>query len=328
VDLIPSGVRDDVREFFLLEEAERRGAHLADAQRASIQALQRAAKRRLVAASALTDPGDAPAAVLLYREAWGCLARALLLAEDASADALSLPAPPVVWDRLQKVLAARDAVAPEELAAVRDVLVTPDPVGVDRLTPEDARSLFDQLETAVRWLAQQVEARSKTQLKYARLLRQVGAAVVAVLVLADVVVRLLAPKDLALDKPVQATPAGYETTAEGAVDGLKNGRFGYHSQEAEQPFLTIDLQKAYLLSKITIFGRGECCYDQSIPMVVEVSVDGTSFRKVEERTTPFSESEPWVMKPPDTLARFVRVRMERHGSLVLSEIEVNGKLAK
>src|SRR5580698_7931434 len=313
--MIPSNVRGDLREFFLLEEAERRGAHLADAQRASIQAYQSAAKRRLVAASALTDPGDAAAAVLLYREAWACLARAILLAEDASAVPSSL-APPALWDRVQQVLAARDAVAPQELAAVRDVLVTPDPVGVDHLSPDGVRALSDRLETAIRWLAQQVEARSKTQLKYARLLRQVGAVVVAVAILAELLAILLAPRDIALDKPVQGTPAGYDTTAEGVVDGVKNGRFGYHSQEAEQPFLTIDLQKAYVLSKIAIFGRGECCFDQSIPLLVEVSADGTSFQKIEERTTSFSEAEPWVVKPAGTLARFVRLRVERHGVLV------------
>ncbi|HSY21569.1 MAG TPA: discoidin domain-containing protein [Polyangiaceae bacterium] len=325
--MIPSNVRGDVREFFLLEEAERRGAHLADGQRASIQAYQSAAKRRLVAASALTDPGDAPAAVLLYREAWGCLARAVLLADDASAAPSSL-APSALWDRVEQALAARNAVAPPELAAVRDVLVMPDPVGVDRLSPDDARALSDRLETAIRWLAQQVEARSKTQLRYARLLRQVGTAVVAVAILAEGLAILLAPKDIALDKPVQGTPAIYETSAEGVVDGVKNGRFGYHSQEADQAFLTIDLQKAYVLSKIAVFGRGECCFDQSIPLVVEVSADGTAFRKIEERTTSFSEAEPWVVKPTGTLARFVRVRVERRGVLVLSEIEVNGKLPK
>jgi hypothetical protein len=325
--MIPSTLRGDVREFFLLEEAERRGVNLADAQRAAIQAYQSAAKRRLVAASALTDPGDAPAAVLLYREAWACLARAVLLSEDASADPAALAAP-ALWDRQDRVLAARNAVVPEELAAVRDVLVTADPVRVDRLTPEDARALSDQLEAALHWLAQQVEARSKTQLKHARLLRQVGAAVVAVVVLVDVIARLLAPKNLALDKPVQATPGGYETTGEGAVDGVKNGRFGYHSVEAEQPFLTIDLQKAYALSKITVFGRGECCFDQSIPVVVEASLDGMAFHKVEERTTAFSESEPWVMTPGGTLARFIRIRVEHRGVLVLSEVEVNGKPLK
>lgn len=325
--MIPGSVRADVREFFLLEEAERRGAHLADAQRASIQAYQGAAKRRLVAAGALTDPGDAPAAVLLYREAWACLARAILLSEDASAELSSLPAP-ALWDRVEHVLAARSAIAPEELAAARDVLVTPDPVGVDRLTPDGARALFDELEAALRWLTLQVEARSKTQLKYERLLRQIGSFVLGGVILAAIVMRISAPKDLALDKPVQATPAGYETSAEGAVDGVKNGRFGYHSQEAEQPFLTVDLQKVYALSKITVFGRGECCFDQSIPLVVEVSADGVSFHKVEERTTAFSESEPWTMVLPGTPARLVRLRVERKGVLVLSEVEVNGKPAK
>jgi hypothetical protein len=327
-----ASVRGDLREFFLLEAAERRTAQLSPSQRESIQAYSAAAKRRLHAASALTDPGDAPTAVLLFREAWWCLTRAILLAEDEHADLAGL-SPLALWEKLERVFAGRvfagrALAAPHEIEDVRDLLLAPDPVRVDRLSPEDAGAVLEQLDTAVRWLVQLVEARSPAQLKWARTFRQVAAIAVLCAVVLDVIVRLLAPKNLALDKPTQSTPPLFETSAAAAVDGEKNGRFGFHSQESDSAFLTIDLQKIYDISKVKVFGRGECCFDQSIPLAFEISEDGATYRKVDERTTIFSEADPWVVTPASARARYLRLRVEHRAALVLSEVEAYGKLAK
>ncbi len=43
---------------------------------------------------------------------------------------------------------------------------------------------------------------------------------------------------------------------------------------------------------IKVFGRGDCCHDQSIPLTLEVSDYGTSFRSIAHRTAEFSEEDP------------------------------------
>jgi len=57
--------------------------------------------------------------------------------------------------------------------------------------------------------------------------------------------------------------------------------------------------------------------------VLEVSTDGTTYRQLAERVTAFSQMDPWVyLTPAHESARFVRVRGEHEGVLVLTEVEV------
>ena len=72
-------------------------------------------------------------------------------------------------------------------------------------------------------------------------------------------------------------------------------------------------------------GRGDCCFDQSIPLAIEVSDDGVTYREMARRTSPFSQKEPWVVALPRVAARFVRLRTLRHSVLVVSELEVYGR---
>jgi hypothetical protein len=55
---------------------------------------------------------------------------------------------------------------------------------------------------------------------------------------------------------------------------------------------------------------------------LEVSDDGTSFRKISERTVKFSESDPWIIKTGPLVTRYIRLRTERRSYLVVSEVEV------
>jgi hypothetical protein len=148
-----------------------------------------------------------------------------------------------------------------------------------------------------------------------------GLALVLVLVVAVSIART--PANVALHKPVNATAAAYDTTAAGAVDG-ELGRFGYHSQENDSPFLTVDLQKPTKITKVSVFGRGDCCFDQSVPLDLEISDDGSSFRSIGQRTTGFSSSSPWVVEVSPVVTRYVSVRAKHHGVLVLGEVEVYG----
>jgi hypothetical protein len=79
---------------------------------------------------------------------------------------------------------------------------------------------------------------------------------------------------------------------------------------------------------VNVFGRGDGYYDQSIPLSLEASDDGDTYRAVAQRDTPFSADDPWLIKPIDLVARFIRLRTLRRSYLVLGEVEVYGRKAK
>lgn len=135
----------------------------------------------------------------------------------------------------------------------------------------------------------------------------------------------LAHVNLALGKPVIASSQAFDTEPSGAVDGNRYGQLGFHSEKEASPWLRIDLGRATSIDRITVFGRADCCFDQSLPLVVEVSNDGLKYRPVAERNEPFTQYEPWRFVPEKSLvARFLRLRTTRLTYLVVSEVEVRG----
>lgn len=318
------GVGAALREFFLLERAERDNAELTVSQRECVRTYYDAALRRLSVADGIRGPGQTAVALSLYREAWLYLSSAVLASRDATADVRSL-APEQAWERLESALATGGIVAPPELEAAKPVLIAPDPLAIDRLGAEEASQAAEGLEISLRWLSRLVDARLPRALKVTRVARIAAAVTSAVVLLVSIAVWVSAPSNVALHKATRSSAPAYNTAPEGAVDGEKNGSFGFHSVEEESPWLTINLGRPHTIARVKVFGRGDGYNDQSIPLALEVSDDGASFRKLAERTEPFSEAEPWVVEVTSVVARFVRLRTERHSVLVLSEVEVYGR---
>jgi hypothetical protein len=322
-----SRFRTEVREFLLLEQAQRQSSNFTRSQRTAIRAYYDAAMRQRSAARDLRGPDQTHAALSLYRAAGLCLTFAYLISRDESIDAVTLT-PDSAFERLDRALESEHLKAPSDFTSARALLVTSDPLAVDSLTNEQAGRLADKIETSVRWLSTIVDPRSPRQLKLTRAARLAAAPIGAGVIVAWLTLRILSPPNVARDKPVRGSSTDWSTTAAGAVDGEKNGRFGFHTHEEDQPWLIIDLERSHPIGSVKVFGRGDCCFDQSIPLALEVSDDGVSFRMIGERTEPFSESEPWVFTPTPVVARFIRLRTERHSVLVVSEVEVYEKSEK
>ena len=134
--------------------------------------------------------------------------------------------------------------------------------------------------------------------------------------------------NLALHRPVKASSQAFNTLPEHAVDGKLYGQLGFHSAMEAHPWLLIDLGARYQITKVLAHGRPDCCFDQSIPLALEASDDGITFRTVTKRTTSFSSFDPWVSRPRSLVTRYVRFRTLRASVLVLSEVEVYGKRAR
>lgn len=121
---------------------------------------------------------------------------------------------------------------------------------------------------------------------------------------------------------VSASPSGHGTLAEAAVDGIRYAQLGYHSAGRRGPaHLTLDLGTSRYVDRIRVFGRGDCCFSQSIPLHLSLSDDGSQFERVLSLEHPFSQYQPWVARVAGK-TRFVRLSTDAGRFLVLSEVEV------
>jgi hypothetical protein len=320
--------REGVREFFLLERAEQKLAELDVSRREAVRNYYEAGNRRLNVAQDLRGPVQTPAALTLYRQGTHFLALAYLMSRsNANIDPAAV-GPEDAFQELDRALQADGAEVPAAYHRARPILVSSDPLDLDRLDADESGRCVEELEATSRWLAGLVDARSPAELKWMRVFR-IGVVVAgAVALLVMLVLRLIAPKNFALDKPATASSYMFGTVAAGAVDGAKNGTYGYHSLIEDSPWLSIDLGRPIAISKIKVFGRGDGYYDQSIPLALEVSDDGATYLQIAQRSEPFSEYDPWIVQPTALVTRHLRLKTMRHSYLVIGEVEVNGSVPK
>jgi F5/8 type C domain len=311
------------REFFLLQEEQRQSSSLAPAKFETMKTFRDAATRRLQAAQDLRGSSHTPAALPLYQQGSVLMALAFLVSKGRNVDPAKL-LPEEVFNQLDAALAEAGVVPPSDFHAARPILLSADPLAFDRLAADEVRRQAEGLENATRWLATLVNARSVRELKIARFMRLAIAVLVALGLLTWIGIKIFSPKNYALNRPATASSVhpAYGAPAPGANDGSKSGRFDFCSAEEELPWWMVDMQKPVNIGLIKVFGRGDCCYDQSVPLALEVSDDGTTFRQIADRTTSFSEANPWVIRPDGVTARFIRLRTQRRSVLVLSEVEV------
>jgi hypothetical protein len=325
--MVLSSARDNLRELLLLEKAERESASLSDTQRTAMRTYADAATSRVTVARDIRGTAQTPVALELYRRASLFYTLAFIASEDQTLDAATLT-PEQAYRKLDEVLQAKSLRSPPELARVKPFLLSDDPLDSDRMSPDQAEQASQELEVTTRWLSRLFELRSPQQLRIARFVRLGFVAASALALVVWLFALVLAPKNVARGRPttISGTTLG-GTTGAGAVDGSSSGLFGYHSALEESPWLSIDLGSRYLLNKVKVYGRGDGYYDQSVPLALEVSDDGTTYRQIAQRAEPFSSSDPWVVKP-DVPAQFIRLHTLRHSYLVLGEVEVFGPKAK
>jgi hypothetical protein len=310
-----------IREFFLLEEAERRISKVSESQRELSRLYHAAASKRLSVARLIQTPRLTPVSLSLYRDAAFMFAMAFLASSRDDVDFAKLDHQALL-EATDRALKARGLSVPPNLELTKPTLVASDPMTLDRLESRSAIRVRQELEATTRWLSSLIEFRSPRQFVLARLSRIVLALAAGAFLVRWLATHAPLPGNIALNKFARSTTPAYDTAPQGAVDGKKDGRFGFHSAEESFPWLTIDLGRRHHIASIKVFGRGDCCFDQSVPLALEASDDGDSFHIVDERWTPFRESDPWVLSPEGLVTRFLRLKVKRTSVLVLSEVEV------
>jgi hypothetical protein len=317
-----SPLLDPVVEFFTLRRAERTVRAYMPAQSARVRKHVQAAEKRLRAGRRVTEA--VPAAMLL-REGVLQYLIAMEAARDAAApEGAAAPLPPLPPDP------ARPEADPSDDVRARAAIASRDPLYFDGLSDEDVERARWALDRAGAMLRQRIESRTVVAVRGTRWGR--FAAVVVLLVWGVVAfarARLL-PKNIALGKPVHPSSLA-ENPPSGAelVDGETGASFGVKTREEDNPNVVIDLEGVYWIDTIKVHNRVEGWFDDCLPLVVELSRDGTKWDEIARRDRHFDANPPWVIEGGGRGARYVRLRVARpHAYLALSEVEVYGKLGQ
>jgi hypothetical protein len=117
--------------------------------------------------------------------------------------------------------------------------------------------------------------------------------------------------------------------AAGACDGIKDGTFGFHTNNDPKPWWQVDLQEAMPLARVVIFNRcdGQVEY-RAGRLKVLLSTDGKQWSELYghdgSKFRGFTDDEPLVVPAGGKSARFVRVQLSEAQYLHLDEVEVYG----
>jgi F5/8 type C domain-containing protein len=290
-----------LRTMFLLDQPP---AAAAACDEAVVRARVQAARRRFKPARRLLERGEVVAGLVLYRDAARLLSGSVheLLAYEAR------PLSPEL-ERRASLLSGADAVVADELSAPA------------------ALAAAEDLQLALHWALEVLNRPTEQQRNLQRCIRFAAVGAIVLLLFVASTAWLQRLPNLALGRPVSASSVAFGGTPDKAVDGVRYGALGFHSDGPSSAWWSVDLGRAYTLERVVAYGRADCCFDQSVPLAFEVSLDGKKYRRISERTELFTQSDPWLIPGQANIARFIRFRTLRKTHLVLSEIEVYGRAA-
>lgn len=126
-----------------------------------------------------------------------------------------------------------------------------------------------------------------------------------------------------------AAPVAPSQDAAGGCDGIKDGKYGFHTDSRAEPWWQVDLGKAVPLDRVLIFNRcdGKVEY-RAASLKVLGSTDGKGWTLLYQHDgTPFfgqPDGKPLAAPGQGRIARWVRVQLPAGQYLHLDEVEVYG----
>lgn len=275
--------------------------------------------------------GDASDATVcdLYRQAayWALLRLEMVAhAPDAAAEAKAADLPPVsaVFARADPTLLATVAGSPEAALEMQRELGTDSFLSFVALSAETrgrlARRARDFVGELVLVMAQQERARDA--LLFGRLVRigllvmMLGAVVLVILRAGEFVERR---RDLAQGKSWRASSSmsvGCQSPAQVCSESLN---FFFHTTDEDKPWVQIDLGRPERFSRVRVVNRKDCCADRAVPLLLEVSKNGSDWKEVARQPATFTN---WLATFAPVDARWVRLRADRRTMLHLAQVRV------
>lgn len=115
--------------------------------------------------------------------------------------------------------------------------------------------------------------------------------------------------------------------AAGAVDGLKDGKFGFHTEDERDPWWQVDLQQSVKLDRVVIWNRCEpAMAARNSRIQVLASEDGKAFTPLYQHDGSvflgFADKRPLAVSLDGTSARFLRLALAGTSYFHLDEVEV------
>jgi len=92
--------------------------------------------------------------------------------------------------------------------------------------------------------------------------------------------------------------------AAGACDGHKDGKWGFHTANEEQPWWQVDLGAPTALDHLLIYNRCDTCASRNNRLIVLVSDDAKIWRQVFRPTCPSRKPGSFTSKPVGRCGRW------------------------
>ena len=123
------------------------------------------------------------------------------------------------------------------------------------------------------------------------------------------------------------SPQSTHADAAGGCDGIKNGKWGFHTGHEFLPWWQVDLGEVQPIDRVVIWNRCDSA-ERANQIQVLLSDDGVHWERVYKHNgkTFFgsTDNKPLEVKMKKRSGRFVRVRLPDHNYLHLDEVEVFG----
>jgi hypothetical protein len=132
--------------------------------------------------------------------------------------------------------------------------------------------------------------------------------------------RITTPIDLAAGHPWSASSKQLDCNPDAELCGGVKTRSFFFTKEEDQPWYKIDLEAPKQISSVTIVNRQDNVLDRAVPLVVELSDDGNTWRQVARRDEVFST---WRARFSTQTARWVRLRVDKRSTFHLEAVRVH-----
>jgi cytochrome c553 len=117
-----------------------------------------------------------------------------------------------------------------------------------------------------------------------------------------------------------------EEDALGGVDGMKNGKWGFHTENEPNPWWQVDLGKPAALERIVLYNRCDQCAGRNARILVLASDDAKHWKQLYQHDgTVFyghSDQKPLSVRLEGATARFVRLQLPGTSYFHLDEVEI------
>jgi hypothetical protein len=312
-----------VREKLLLTGPRRIVAARTPERHAEVRRWWAAARARLRVAERLDPKREQLAAVPIYRDGVLALAGVALAATEGSVKPEDVASLDAAWASLERAWPKLGIATPlSEFGPARAALA--EPVAVDA-GPRPIADALASLDRLARLVERAIEPRPLRWLTW-RARTQVAVLAIAIVgALAIEIPPLFRPPNVALGKPVKSSSTHPESLAPTDGTWLDNGRierlYGVATNNEQNPWMQIDLQKPTLIKRIVVYNRGDGWFNECLPLEISVGDDETKLHRIGLRETLFTQFFPWTLETNET-ARFVRLTKRGSGAYALSEVEV------